>query len=163
MKTKGSINIIPQRKEEVRILYTEGFSINYIATKCKMGWDTVRRIVGATDNLDSFREEKKRKMAESLWDLAIRMKNKITDAKLTKTAATSLVIGLATAIDKALLLSGEVTGRLEVKTEKELDRELTDLGKAEKELREAWLRAQKEREKAAEGGKQISQDGTNGH
>lgn len=151
MKTKGSINITDKRKEQIKLLCAEGFSINYIATKYKMGWETVKKISGEIDNLEGLREHKKRRMAESLWDLAIRMKNKISDAKLTKAGVPSLVIGLGTAIDKALLLTGEATGRIEVKTEKELTKELSELQAVEKELKIAWEKAEAKR-KAKEKG-----------
>lgn len=150
MKKKGDIKIPNKIKEKVKILHAEGYSNYYIGNRLKISDDSVKTILGKEDNLEVFRDKKKRKMAESLWDLAIRMKNKITDAKLKDTAASSLVIGLATAIDKALLLLGEATNRLEVKTEAELDREWKELDRAEKELKKAWKRAMEKREKAAE-------------
>lgn len=150
MKKKGDIKIPNKIKEKVKILYAEGYSNYYIGNRLKISDDSVKTILGKEDNLEIFRDKKKREMAESLWDLAIRMKNKITDEKLTKTAASSLVIGLATAIDKALLLLGEATNRFEVKTEAELNRELKELEAAEKELKKAWKRAMKNRKKAAE-------------
>lgn len=149
MKKKGDIKIPNKIKEKVKILHAEGYSNYYIGNRLKISDDSVKTILGKVDNLEVFRDKKKRKMAESLWDLAIRMKNKITDAKLKDTAASSLVIGLATAIDKALLLLGEATNRFEVKTEAELEREWKELDKAEKELQEAWDKAEAKR-KAAE-------------
>lgn len=153
MKTKGSKRIPDNIREQVKILAVEGLSERTIAKRLSISKNAVYTIKRETDNLDQLRAIKKRKMAESLWDLAIRMKNHISDTKLTKTAASSLVIGLATAIDKALLLTGEATGRLEVKTEAELNRELKELEATERELKEAWKKAEEKRRKAAEEGK----------
>jgi len=150
MKKKGDIKIPNKIKEKVKILHAEGYSNYYIGNRLKISDDSVKTILGKEDNLEIFRDKKKREMAESLWDLAIRMKNKITDEKLKNTAASSLVIGLATAIDKALLLLGEATNRFEVKTEAELNRELKELEATERELKKAWKRAMDKRKKAAE-------------
>jgi len=153
MKKKGDIKLTDEIKEKARILLTEGYSINSISKRLGISRTGVRTAMNEKDNLDSLRQDKKRKMAEELWNLAIRMKNHISDAKLRKTAASSLVIGLATAIDKALLLLGEATNRFEVKTEAELDQELKQLQAAEKELKEAWKKAEEKRKKEAEEGK----------
>ncbi|MBA7513281.1 hypothetical protein ES705_05292 [subsurface metagenome] len=150
MKKKGDIKLTDEIKEKARILLTEGYSINSISKRLDISRTGVRTAMNEKDNLDSLRQDKKRKMAEELWNLAIRMKSHITDEKLRKTAASSLVIGLATAIDKALLLLGEATDRLEVKSEAELDREWKELDRAEKELKKAWKRAMEKRKKAAE-------------
>jgi len=150
MKKKGDIKLTDEIKEKARILLTEGYSINSISKRLSISRTGVRTAMNEKDNLDSLRQDKKRKMAEELWNLAIRMKSHITDEKLRKTAASSLVIGLATAIDKALLLLGEATNRFEVKTEAELNRELKELESAERELKKAWKRAMKKQKKAAE-------------
>jgi len=89
-------------------------------------------------------------MAEEIWNLAIRMYDHITDEKLRKTSAAKLMMTAAIAIDKALLLDGEATERLEVKSEAELDRQLKELEVAERELKKAWKRAEEKRRKAAE-------------
>lgn len=151
MKTKGSKRIPDNIREQVKILTVEGLSDRNIGKKLNISKTAVNSIKNEIDNLDQLRTDKKRKMAEELWNLAIRMKSHITDEKLRKTAASSLMISLATAIDKALLLLGEATDRLEVKTESELNQELKELEVAEKELKEAWERAK--RKKAAENGK----------
>ena len=101
------------------------------------------------DNLDQIRADKKRKMAESLWNLAIEAKEAITRAKLEKSSAAQLVIVMATLVDKALLLVGDVTDRLALVDERELDRKLNELETAEKELKDAWKRALENRKKAA--------------
>lgn len=151
MKRKRSTKRIPDNiREQVKILAVEGLSDRNIGKKLNISKTAVNSIKNEIDNLDQLRTDKKRKMAEELWNLAIRMKSHITDEKLRKTAASSLMISLATAIDKALLLLGEATDRLEVKTESELDRELKELETAEKELKAAWKRALEKRKKAAE-------------
>lgn len=152
MKKKGDIKLTDEIKEKARILLTEGYSINSISKRLGISRTGVRTAMNEKDNLDSLRQDKKRKMANELWNLAIRMKNKITDAKLKDTAASSLVIGLATAIDKALLLLGETTNRFEVKTDAELNRELKELEATERELKKAWKRAMEKRKKEAEEG-----------
>ena len=150
MKTKDSKRIPDNIREQVKILAIEGLSERTISKRLGISNNSVHRIKKEVDNLEQLRADKKRKMANELWDLAIRMKNHITEAKLRKTAASSLVIGLATAIDKALLLLGEATDRLALVDEKELGRKLNELETAEKELKAAWERAMKKRKKAAE-------------
>jgi len=145
MKKKGDIKLTDEIKEKARILLTEGYSINSISKRLDISRTGVRTAMNEKDNLDSLRQDKKRKMAEELWNLAIRMKNHISDAKLRKTAASSLVIGLATAIDKALLLLGEATNRFEVKTEAEINKQLRELETAERELKLAWDKAMAKR------------------
>jgi len=148
LKIKGSKRIPDNIREQVKILTVEGLSERTIAKRLGISNNAVHRIKKEVDNLEQLRADKKRKMAEELWNLAIRMKSHITDEKLRKTAASSLMISLATAIDKALLLLGEATDRFEVKTDAELNQELKQLEAAEKELKEAWERAK--RKKAAE-------------
>lgn len=154
MKKKGDINLTDEIKEKVRVLLTEGYSINSISKRLSISRTGVRTARDEKDNLDSLRQDKKRKMADSLWNLAIQAKEKITEKKLKDSSAAKLVIVLATLIDKALLLVGEATDRLEVKTESELNKELNELQAVEKELREAWARAMAKRkaeEKAKDG------------
>jgi len=150
MKSKGSKRIPDNIREQVKILAVEGLSDRNISKKLNISKTAVNSIKNEIDNLDQLRTDKKRKMAEELWDLAIEMKKEITKQKLKDSSAARLVISLATLIDKALLLTGEATDRLEVKTESELKRELRELEKAEKELKEAWKRAEEQRKKAAE-------------
>ena len=150
MKTKGSKRIPDNIREQVKILAIEGLSERTIANKLNISNNAVHRIKKEIDNLEQFRADKKKEMANSLWDLAIEMKEQITRKKLKESSAAKLVISLATLIDKALLLTGEVTGRLEVKTEAELEREWKELDRAEKELKKAWKRAEEKRKKEAE-------------
>ena len=151
MKRKRSTKRIPDDiREKVKIMAIEGHSERYIAKALSISNSEVHRIKKETDNLEQLRANKKRKMAESLWDLAIKAREQLTEQKLKDSSAARLVIVLATLIDKALLLTGEATGRIEVKTEKELTKELSELQAAEKELQEAWKRAMKKQEKAAE-------------
>ncbi|MCJ7646701.1 hypothetical protein MUO65_07360 [bacterium] len=151
MKIKGSKRIPDNDREQVKILAIEGLSDRNIGKKLNISKTAVNSIKNEIDNLDQLRTDKKRKMANELWDLAIRMKSHISDEKLRKTAAVSLTIAMATAIDKSLLLSGEVTERFEL-SRSEIDRKLSELDVAERELKDAWERARKEREKAAEEG-----------
>ena len=155
MKVKGSKRIPDNIREQVKILAIEGLSERTIAKKLNISNSEVHRIKGETDNLEQLRADKKRKMADSLWNLAIEMKEHITKQKLKDSSAARLVISLATLIDKALLLTGEATGRLEVKTDAELDREWKELDRAEKELKKAWKRAMAKRnaEQKAKDGK----------
>lgn len=145
MKKKGDINLTDELKEKARVLFTEGYSINSISKRLGISRTGVKTARDEKDNLDSLRQDKKKKMANSLWDLAIKAKEKITEGKLKDSSAAKLVIVLATLIDKALLLIGEPTDRFEVKTEPELNKELSDLQAAEKELKEAWARAMAKR------------------
>ena len=154
MKKKHSTKRIPDDiREKVKIMAIEGHSERYIAKALSISNSEVHRIKKEIDNLEQLRADKKRKMADSLWNLAIEMKEHITKQKLKDSSAARLVISLATLIDKALLLTGEVTDRLEVKTESELNQELEELQVAEKELKEAWARAMAKR-KAEEKGKE---------
>ena len=153
MKTKGSKRIPDNIREQVKILAVEGLSDRNISKKLNISKTAVNSIKNEIDNLDQLRTDKKRKMANSLWNLAIEAKEKITEKKLKESSAAKLVIVLATLIDKALLLVGEATDRFEVKTEKELSKELSDLQVAEKELKDAWKKAMKKQKKAAENGK----------
>ncbi len=148
MKTKGSKRIPDNIREQVKILAIEGLSERTIAKRLSISKNAVYTIKGETDNLDQLRADKKRKMAESLWDLAIEAKEEITKQKLKDSSAARLVIVLATLIDKALLLTGEATDILQVKTEAEINKQLKELETAEKELKAAWARAEKK--KAAE-------------
>jgi len=150
MKTKGSKRIPDNIREQVRILAIEGLSERTIAKRLSISKNAVYTIKRETDNLDQLRAIKKRKMAESLWNLAIEAKEHITKQKLNKSSAAKLVIVLATLIDKALLLVGDVTDRLEVKTVAEIDQQLKELEVAERELKKAWKRAEEKRRKAAE-------------
>jgi hypothetical protein len=88
-------------------------------------------------------------MAEEIWNLAIRMYEHITDEKLRKTSAAKLMLAMATAIDKSLLLSGDATERITL-TSEQIDQRLKELDAAERELKEAWERAQEKRKKAGE-------------
>ena len=151
MKTKGSKRIPDNIREQVKILAIEGLSERTIANKLNISNNAVHRIKKEVDNLEQLRADKKRKMADSLWNLAIQAKEEITEKKLKDSSAAKLVIVLATLIDKALLLVGEATDRLEVKTESELNQELKDLQVAEKELREAWEKATAKKKAAEEG------------
>lgn len=153
MKKKHSTKRIPDEKREmVKVLAVQGLSERDIAGILNISKTQVNTIKRQTDGLDQMRADKKRKMAEEIWNLAIRMYDHITDEKLRKTSAAKLTIAMATAIDKSLLLTGEATERMEVKTEKELTKELNDLQAVEKELKEAWVRATAKR-KAEEKGK----------
>lgn len=145
MKKKGDINLTDELKEKARVLFTEGYSINSISKRLGISRTGVRTAMNEVDNLDSLRQDKKRKMADSLWNLAIQAKERITKQKLKDSSAAKLVIVLATLIDKALLLVGEATDRMEVKTEAEINKQLGELEAAEKELKAAWLRAEAKR------------------
>ena len=151
MKKKHSTKRIPDEKREmVKVLAVQGLSERDIAGILNISKTQVNTIKKQTNGLDQMRADKKRKMAEEIWDLAIRMYDHITDEKLRKTSAAKLTIAMATAIDKSLLLAGDATERVEVKTEAELEKEWKELDKAEKELKEAWKRAEEKRKKAAE-------------
>lgn len=148
MKTKGSKRIPDNIREQVKILAVEGLSDRNIGKKLNISKTAVNSIKNEIDNLDQLRTDKKRKMANSLWNLAIEMKEHITKEKMKDSSAARLVISLATLIDKALLLIGEATDRFAIKTESELNQELKELDRVEKELKAAWRRAEKQ--KAAE-------------
>ena len=153
MRTKGSRKRISDEiREKTKILLAQGYSYNSISKKLNISKDSIHRIGKEIDNLEQLRTDKKREMAESLWNLAIEMKEQITKKKLKESSAAKLVISLATLIDKALLLTGDATEILGVKTEKELTKELSDLQQAEKELQLAWDKAEAKR-KAEEKGK----------
>ena len=157
MKRKHSTRRIPDEiREQVKILAIEGLSDRNISKKLNISKTAVNRIKKEIDDLGQLRAIKKREMAESLWNLAIEMKEQITKKKLKESSAARLVISLATLIDKALLLIGEATDRLEVKTEAELDHELKELQVAERELKKAWKKAEEQRRKAAEEGEKSS-------
>jgi 23S rRNA maturation-related 3'-5' exoribonuclease YhaM len=162
MRTKGSINLIDEVKEKARVLLTEGYSINSISKRLGISRNSVRTARDEKDNLDGLRQNKKEEIIKKLWDIAKNALEHITDEKLKKSHAYQVMMISAIAIDKAQLLSGGATERLEL-SRSEIDHKLNELEIAERELKEAWERARKERGKAAEGGKQIPKDSTNEH
>ena len=166
LKTKGSVRLSDEIREKVKIMAIQGHSEPYIAKNLHIATSSAHRIKKETDNLDSLRQNKKEQIVKRLWEIVLSALNSITDEKIKEMSAYQIMVTAAVGVDKAQLLSGGATDILQVRTEKELDRELTDLESAERELKEAWLRAEKKRkaeEKGKETGKQISQDSTNGH
>ncbi|MBA7514459.1 hypothetical protein ES705_06488 [subsurface metagenome] len=148
MKTKGSVRIPDNIREQVKILAIEGLSERTISNRLGISNNAVHRIKGEIDNLEQFRADKKRKIAEKYWEKVILALDLVTKGKLNKLSAHQLMVSAAIGTDKAQLLTGGATEILGVKTEKELDKELKELQVAERELNEAWERAQKKKAEA---------------
>lgn len=151
MKTKGSIRIPDDIREQVKIMAIQGHTDSYISKALNISNTGVWQIRKEVDNYEELRTSKKEEIIKKLWDIAKNALEHITDEKLKKSHAYQVMMISAIAIDKAQLLSGGATERLEL-SRVEIDRKLNELEVAERELKEAWLRAQKEREKVAEGG-----------
>ena len=150
MKQKGDINLTDEIKEKVKIMSVQGHSIEYIAKALDISNDSVHKIRKQNDNFEELRSDKKRQIIEKLWDIAINCLNSIDYKKLKTQFPSMIMTTAAIAIDKAQLLTGGVTERLGFVNEQEIDSKLAELETAEKELQEAWERAEKNREKAAE-------------
>jgi hypothetical protein len=145
MKTKGSVNIPDEIREKVKIMAIQGHSEPYIAKKFNIANSSVHRIKKEIDGLESLRENKKQEIINKLWEIVLSALNSITDEKIKKMSAYQIMLTAAVAADKAQLLSGEATERLEL-SQSEIDRKLNELEIAEKELKEAWERAQKQKQ-----------------
>jgi len=136
MKRKGNKQIPDEVRERVKILTAQGYSVRTISNRVSLGKNAVNKIQHEIDNLGQLRDIEKRKMAQKLWNQANRMFNFITDRKLQKTAASSLFISIATVIDKALLLVGDVTERVGLSMP-EIDQRLLDIQEQRKILKQA--------------------------
>lgn len=158
MKKMGQgIKLPDEIKEKARVLLTEGYSINYISKVLKISRVSVRTARDERDNLDALRQDKKEEIIKTLWGKVKIALSFIDSVKLKNSSAYQLMTIAAIAVDKAQLLTGEATDILQVKTEGELDRELKELQVAERELKEAWEKANKKRAEAkAKDGKSKS-------
>ena len=154
MKKKGDIRLSDAIKEQVKVLTAQGHSIRDISKRLNINFKSVMKIQREIDNIDmeQLRNIEKGKIIKKYWNKVLMALDSITEEKIKKMSAYQMMTTAAIGTDKAQLLSGEVTDRLEVKTESELNQELEELQVAEKELKEAWKRAMKKQKKAAEEG-----------
>lgn len=150
MKKKGTIRLSDAIKEQVKVLTAQGHSIRDISKRLNINFKSVMKVQRETDNIDmeQLRNIEKGKIIKKYWNKVLMALDSITEEKIKKMSAYQMMTTAAIGTDKAQLLSGEVTERFGLKTESELDRELRDLQVAERELKEAWKRANKK--KAAE-------------
>jgi len=132
-------------REQIKVLAIEGSSVRYISNRVGVSVNAVHRIKKEIDNLEQFRTSKKEEIIKTLWNKVKIALSYIDEAKFKKSSAYQLMTIAAIAVDKAQLLSGDATGILEVKTEAEINRQLGEIETAEKELKEAWVRAEKKR------------------
>lgn len=153
MKKKGTIRLSDAIKEQVKVLTAQGHSIRDISKRLNINFKSVMKVQRETDNMEQLRNIEKGKIIKKYWNKVLMALDSISIEKIKKMSAYQMMMTAAIGTDKAQLLSGEATGILEVKTEKELDRELKELQVAERELKEAWKRAMKKQKKAAENGK----------
>ena len=153
MKKKGTIRLSDEIKEQVKVLTAQGRSIRDISKRLKINFKSVMKIQKETDNIDmeQLRNIEKGKIIKKYWNKVDMALDSITEEKIKKMSAYQMMTIAAIGTDKAQLLNGEVTERFGLKTESELDRELRDLQVAEKELQEAWARAQKKKAAEKEG------------
>jgi len=135
-------------KEKAKIMLAEGHSYNIILKTLNISKGAIHNISKEIDNLEQLRTIKKEEIIKTLWNKVKTALSYIDSVKLKKSSAYQLMTIAAIAVDKAQLLSGGATEILGVKTEPELNKELSDLQAAEKELQEAWARAQKKKEEA---------------
>lgn len=147
MKKKGTIRLSDAIKEQVKVLTAQGRSIRYISKRLKINFKSVMKIQREIDNIDmkQLRNIEKGKIIKKYWNKVLMALDSITEEKIKKMSAYQMMTTATIGTDKAQLLSGEVTERFGLKTESELDRELSDLQAVEKELREAWDRAQRKK------------------
>ena len=137
MRTKGSRKRISDEiREKVKILLAQGYSYNSISKELSISKDSIHRIGKEIDNLEHLRTDKKRELAEKLWNKVILALNLITKHKLKKMTASQLMTTAAIGIDKAQLLSGEVTERVGL-TMQEIDHRLQEIQEQRKILKQA--------------------------
>ena len=137
MRTKGSRKRISDEiREKVKILLAQGYSYNSISKELSISKDSIHRIGKEIDNLEQLRTDKKRELAEKLWNKVILALNLITKHKLKKMTASQLMTTAAIGIDKAQLLSGEVTERVGL-TMQEIDQRLQEIQEQRKILKQA--------------------------
>jgi len=137
MRTKGSRKRISDEiREKVKILLTQGYSYNSISKELSISKDSIHRIGKEIDNLEQLRTDKKRELAEKLWNKVILALNLITKHKLKKLTGSQLMTTAAIGVDKALLLGGEVTERVSL-TMEEIDRRLQRIQEQRKVLKQA--------------------------
>lgn len=155
-KGQGHIRIPDEIREKVKVMAVEGHSVRYIAKSLSISSTAVHQIEKETDNLEQLRTNKKEEIVKTLWNKVKIALSFIDSVKLKKSSAYQLMTIAAIAVDKAQLLTGEATEILGVKTEAEINKQLGELERAEKELQEAWARATAKR-KAEE--KEKTKDG----
>lgn len=148
MKKKGDIRLSDAIKEQIKVLTAQGHSIRDISKRLNINFKSVMKVQRETDNMEQLRNIEKGKIIKKYWGIVLKALDSITEEKIKEMSAYQLMTIAAIGVDKAQLLSGEATEILGVKTEKELDKELKELQVAERELKEAWKRANKK--KAAE-------------
>lgn len=153
-KGQGHIRICDEIREKVKVMAIEGHSVRYIAKSLSISNTAVHQIKKETDNLEQLRTNKKEEIVKRIWDIVKHALDAIDYERFKLMKPYDLMMTAAIGIDKARLLTGEATDILQVKTEKELTKELSDLQAVEKELQEAWARAEakrKAKEKARDG------------
>jgi len=151
MRTKGARQRISNEiREKTKILLAQGYSYNLISRELNISKDSIHRIGKEIDNLEQLRTDKKKELAEKLWNKVILALNLITKHKLKKMTASQLMTTAAIGVDKALLLSGEVTERVGL-TMQEIDQRLQDIKEKRKVLKQAQEVILKE-------GKRLKQD-----
>ena len=85
VRIKGSRKKISDEiKEKVKILLAQGHSYNFISKELNISKDSIHRIGKGIDNLEQLRTDKKRELAEKLWNKVILALNLITKHKLKK-------------------------------------------------------------------------------
>ena len=137
MRIKGSRKKISDEiREKAKILLAQGHSYNFISKELSISKDSIHRISKEIDNLEQLRTDKKRELAEKLWNKVILALNLITKHKLKKMTASQLMTTAAIGVDKALLLGGEVTERVGL-TMEEIDQRLQRIQEQRKVLKQA--------------------------
>ena len=151
MKKKRSTKRIPDEiREQVKILAIEGHSDRYIAQRLNIGKSSVNNIKNEDDDFGQQRANQKAEIIKKLWGIVEKGLLELEKRGYEKLSPPQIMMMTAIAVDKAQLMSGGVTERLGFVNEQEIDSKLAELETAEKELQEAWERAEKNREKAAE-------------
>ena len=147
MKKKGDIRLSDAIKEQVKVLTAQGHSIRDISKRLNINFKSVMKIQRETDNIDmeQLRNIEKGKIIKKYWNKVLMALDSITEEKIKKMSAYQMMTTAAIGTDKAQLLSGEVTDRLEIKTEAEINKQLRELETAERELKLAWDKAMAKR------------------
>lgn len=125
---------------QIKAMLEMGYSIRKTAKESGISHETVIA-VKRSDKYDRLMIERvKNGLAAKFYRLADKALDKIDDTKLRQSSAAQLVLVSATATDKARLIDGQPTARLEFsqKVDQELQDQITEL---ESEL-EAWQSGQ---------------------
>lgn len=121
---------------QVKAYAEAGYSLKKISKMCGVSIETVRTIKASNKYDRALIEALKKGLADKYYRVADKALNAISDSKLANSSAPQLILTAATATDKARLIEGQATARVEFMNA--ADRELQDeIAQLEGELA-AW-------------------------